>query len=239
MFFPEVSFLPQQQYDINNHIVSGVNITTEKGLAETVVFKDEDEITPKNLTLRIEPDTHLEENDLSIFFYYWHNRIPQWKVSGQAVMNLENMDFSLYNIWIQAISQIQFNIDINRLKKGQCFKFDIEYHINQNIPARWRKYYISICHGCKKSVIIHLSRPIIYCPNCARIKDANEQRLRRAIKQGRKLCKYCGKPLPKEYPNRDYCPGGSCKNKEYRLRKKRNILANDMTKFEENDFKVG
>jgi hypothetical protein len=176
----------------------GVTFTTKTRNASEVVYKDNDGTIPKDLITWIEPDSRLEDLDLSIYFHFWHNRSPQWNVSGKAVLDLDDMDFSLYQVWLQAFSQIQFDIDINRLKEGEIFKFNLEYHINFNIPARWKKYFISLCPICEKAVNIHLSRPIKYCPNCARIKDANEQRLRRAIKRGQHLCKCCGKPLPKE-----------------------------------------
>jgi hypothetical protein len=221
------------------HILLGITITPKTRNASKGIYIDNDGITPKNQTIQIEPDSRLEDLDLSFYFHYWYHRIPQWKVSGKAVLDLDKTDFSLYQVWLQAFSQFQFDIDINRLKEGEIFKFNLEYHINFNIPARWKKYFISLCPICKKAVNIHLSRPIKYCPNCARIKDANKQRLRRAIKRGQHLCKCCGKPLPKEYPNRDYCPGGACKQKAYRERKEHEWWMKSTEEWVKNGCNVG
>jgi len=129
------------------------------------------------------------------------------------------MDFTLREIWLQALQHTEPDI-INRLKNGEIFKFNIESKIQKNIPPKWKTYYISLCTVCKKGVIFHLTRPVKYCPLCAQENKNEKQRQRRAFKQKRRLCKCCGKPLPKDHPNRVYCPGGTCKQKEYRRRKK-------------------
>jgi hypothetical protein len=79
--------------------------------------------------------------------------------------------------------------------------------------------YFALCVNCKKELLISLSRPVKYCPRCSKIRKRYKQQIRRAIKEGRRRCKYCQKPLPKKYPNRVYCEGGACKQAAYRGRK--------------------
>jgi hypothetical protein len=208
------------------HIILGITITPKTRNATKTINKVGNGITSTNSfndfsssREPFEPDGRLWKEDLSVYFYHWIGRIPQWRVTGKAVLGLKDLDFSLHKIWLQSYSRILFDIDINRLKKGEIFKFDIEYSINQNIPPKWKIYFISLCPVCKKAVNIHFRRPVRYCPNCAKESKTDKQQLRRAIKQNRRLCKTCSKPLPRKYPNRNYCPGGACKQKSYRNRK--------------------
>jgi hypothetical protein len=166
----------------------------------------------------------IDEEDLSVYFYYWLHRIPSWHVSRKAAKNLDDIDFALTEIWSQATKHLYSEPNIfERLRQGEIIKCNIEFNIKHNIPPKWKRYCISLCSVCKKGVNIHLSRSVKYCPKCARENRIDQQRLRRAIKQNRRLCKNCGKPLPKKYPNRNYCPGGACKQKEYRRRKQREL----------------
>lgn len=167
------------------------------------------------------------EEGLTLYFYHWLKVDPVWKISGK----LSKEDISYKQIWEQATSRFLFQeVDITRLKKGEIFRFDIEdkfirgydiHTLHQSITTKEKKYCISICPVCKKAVNIHLSRVKKLCPNCDRESKSDKQRIRRAIKKGRNFCKSCGKLLPKEYPNRDYCPGGACKQKMYRKRKEK------------------
>jgi hypothetical protein len=83
-----------------------------------------------------------------------------------------------------------------------------------------KKIYLSLCSDCKRDMIINVSRSVRYCPACSQKREADKQRIKRAIKQGLRLCKYCRKPLPKKYPNRVFCKGGTCKQAAYRERKR-------------------
>jgi len=152
------------------------------------------------------PDTQMNEEDLSVYFSHWLDKIPSWKATRKTVKLLDNVNYSLTKIWSQASRRLYSEPGIiERLRKGEIFKFSIEFTIKQNIPPKWKKYCISLCPVCKKGVNIHLSRAVKYCPNCAQKTKMDNQRLRRAIKQNQHFCKTCGKPLPKKYPNRNNC----------------------------------
>ena len=183
------------------HILVGIKITSKN--------RNKPKIDNK------EPDLELGEKDLSLYFYYWLDRARPWNSSGEPAKKLIGRDFILFEIWRQALRRIY----PDQLRKGEVFKFSIEFTIKENIPPRWKQYCISLCPICKRGVNIHLSRPVKYCPKCRKDNKMEKQRLRRAIKNNQRLCKNCGKPLPKEYPNRKYCMGGACKQKEYRRRK--------------------
>lgn len=87
-----------------------------------------------------------------------------------------------------------------------------------------RKFFFTKCSNCK-TFIINGSRGVKYCPVCSEKRDAKKQRIKRAIKQGRRLCEYCREPLPKKYPNRVFCEGGICKQAAYRERERKKVRA--------------
>jgi len=187
------------------HILVGIKITSKTRNKHEIDYKD------RGMTI--------DEENLTVYFYHWLHRIPSWCVSRKGAKNLDETDFALSEIRLQASQRLYSEPGIiDRLRKGEIFKFNIKFTINRNIPSYWKKYCISLCPVCEKSVNVHLSRSVKYCPNCAQETKMDNQRLRRAIKQNRHLCKTCGKPLPKEYPNRNYC-NGACKQKDYRRRK--------------------
>lgn len=197
------------------------------------------------------------EEDLSVYFSHWLHISAKWEVTSildvpaQELLKLSKEELNEYysytKIWHQAFSHfIAVDIDfITRLENGENLKFDIEYKDREswydpeirvrNITIRAKKYFISLCPVCKKAVNIHLSRAKILCPNCTLIANTDKQRLRR----GWKVCKYCGKPLPKEYPNRNYCQGGVCKQRAYRERKACESWKNDMEECAKNNFMAG
>lgn len=192
------------------HILVGIKITSRTRNVRKIRYKER-------------PMT-MDEEDLSVYFYHWLHRTPSWCVSRKEAKNLDDIDFALTEIWFQATQLLCSKSDtIERLRKGEIVKFDIEFNIKHNIPPKWKTYCISLCPVCKKGVNIHLSRSVKYCPKCAKENKLDQQRLRRAVKQHQHLCKSCGNPLPKKYPNREYCPGGACKQKEYRQRKQREL----------------
>lgn len=142
------------------------------------------------------------DHDLSVYFYQWHDRKPLWKILENE-LEPDNKDYFLYEVWNQASLQLQINLE--NFLIGKNIDCELEFHIYHNIPAKWKKICFILCPSCKKSINIHLSRAVKYCPVCSNMKTNERRRKIRAIKIGHRLCKHCGKPLPKKYPNREYC----------------------------------
>lgn len=184
----------------------------------------------------IEPDTAVCDPDWKIYFYHWLKTKPFWKLSNDDIKEIlklpkkeQKIIFSYKKIWDQAFySNFSPGSDkaiIEEIKKGKPIKDTVS---SKNIAAIRAKYfYIALCPLCKKSVNITFTYPKHYCPNCEGLTSNQKLQLRRAIKNGRKICKYCGiVPLPKKYPNRDYC-SRSCQQKAYLIRKEREKWENE------------
>jgi hypothetical protein len=216
----------------------------------------------------IEPDRWLWEPDWKLYFYQWLKSksgikvIPKWTWTNEYIRehllklpkNELEKQYSYNKIWEQAAGFCHpagfDNEIIERIKEGNPVRFKIENKRveswydpeiqSDNLPGVRAKYYfISLCPVCRKSVNITLSKPKRLCPNCERLTSNQRLQLRRAIKKGRRICKYCGMVvLPKEYPNRDYCSRNH-QQKADRRRKEHERWIKEDEKFVKNGGVVG
>lgn len=226
----------------------GDTITTESALATSAQF--------------IEPDRWIWEPDWKIYFYHWLGIPPYWKWTNEYIKEKllplsekERKHERAYGkIFDQATEFCHcagFDFDIiEQIKKGKPIRFEIRYRNVEswydpplqanNLPGIRAKYYfISLCPICRKSVNIALTHPKRFCPNCERLTENQRLQLKRAIKHGKRICKYCGMVvLPKEYPNREYCCRAHTE-KAYRRKMEHEQLIRELEDFKRNGCRVG
>jgi hypothetical protein len=101
---------------------------------------------------------------------------------------------------------------------GKTIIFDMPWRF-QPTKGRLSKVTISHCIQCNK-IFTRVSKNIIkntICHDCKKEYARDLQRVRRNTR----VCLYCRKLLPKEFPNRKYCSGGACRAAAYRVRKRK------------------
>lgn len=188
--------------------------------------------------------------------------VPNWKWSNDYIkeylLKLPKNDlrkhYSYRKIWDQATEFFHDcgydNEIIEDIKKGLPIRFEIQYRSVEswydpeiqadNLPGIRAKYYwVSLCPLCKKSVNITISHRKEYCPNCERLTSNQRLQLQRAIKKGKRICKYCGMVvLDKKYSNREYCCRAHTE-KAYRRKKEHEWELKSMEEFNKNGCLAG
>lgn len=210
----------------------------------------------------IEPDKWLWEPDWKIYYYYWLGIPPYWKWTNEYIREKLLMlpekerrhERAYGKIFDQATAFCHYdgynNEIIKDIKKGLPKRYEIQYRsikswydpeirVDNLLGIRAKYYWVSLCPLCKKSVNITLSHPKKYCPNCERLTSNQKLQLRRAIKKGKRTCKYCGVVILEDnYPNREYC----CRahnDRAYRRKKEHDSELKDMENFYENNIVAG
>ena len=139
---------------------------------------------------------------LSWHDHNYHTKTPYDLPPGE-------LTFEKWLFWYYACHHTAF-------AKGKNIDIEIPFKFLSPNDKAHKKISFVRCPKCN-TVFIRVSRRFKFCPKCAIIIKRHLQRIWR----GTRICERigCGKPLPKEYPNRKYCTG-ACRTASCRERKK-------------------
>lgn len=135
----------------------------------------------------------------------WFNRTHHTHAPYQPPEGKFNMVSWWFGYYLNHRSEFEKGIEIDT---------KIPFPLLSSRGKTHNKLYFVKCNECN-TVFVCTGRKFRYCSNCTKEHKRNLQRIRR----GARVCQKCGKPLPKEYPNRIFC-SGACRTAACRERKK-------------------